>query len=268
MTQNNSLPTADIGVFGGSGFYSLFNDAESLWIDTPYGAPSAKITIADVGGKKVAFLPRHGVDHSFPPHRVPYRANLWAMKSIGVKKILAPCAVGSLQPELKPGSFVICDQFVDRTSGRASTFFDGPKVTHVSTADPYCPTLRQQAIAIGQEMNLDIHGEGTMVVIEGPRFSTRAESKWFSSMGWSVVGMTGFPECVLARELEMCYVNISLVTDYDVGTEGLVEPVTMEEVARVFAKNTQSVKDLILKLCDRIDVNEDCSCMHALSGAN
>lgn len=267
MTTNN-MPHADIGVFGGSGFYSLFKDAQAVWVDTPYGAPSAKITIADISGKKVAFLPRHGEDHRFPPHRVPYRANLWAMKSLGVKKILAPCAVGSLQPNLKPGSFVICDQFVDRTSGRECTFYDGPKVVHLSVADPYCPTLRRQVLETALEMNLDVQGEGTMVVIQGPRFSTRAESKWFTSMGWSVVGMTGVPECVLARELEMCYVNISLITDYDVGTEGLVKPVTMDEVARVFAENTQKVKDLILTLCERIDIDDDCSCHHALEGAN
>lgn len=267
MTQS-SAPHADIGVFGGSGFYSLFKDAQAVWIDTPYGAPSSKITIADVGGKKVAFLPRHGADHCYPPHRVPYRANLWAMKTLGVKKILAPCAVGSLQPHLKPGSFVICNQFVDRTSGRECTFYDGPKVVHLSAADPYCPHLRSQTLAVAQEMGLDVHGDGTMVVIQGPRFSTRAESKWFTSMGWSVVGMTGVPECILARELEMCYVNISLITDYDVGTEGLVEPVTMDEVARVFAENTQKVKDLIIRLCERLDVHEDCSCLHALSGSH
>lgn len=263
--MSTKLPKADLAVFGGSGFYSLFKNAESLWLDTPYGAPSDKITIATVGDKKVAFLPRHGSDHRFPPAQIPYRANMWAMKSLGVKRILAPCAVGSLQPELKPGHFVICDQFVDRTYGRPDTFYEGPKVVHLTNADPYCPNLRQQAIDIAKDMGVEVHPEGTMVIIQGPRFSTRAESQWFSSMGWSVVGMTGYPECVLARELNMCYLNISLVTDYDAGIAGLVPPVTMEEVARVFSDNNERVKKLVLTLAENIDVEADCSCHHTIT---
>ncbi len=266
MTQS-AWPHADIGVFGGSGFYNLFTDCQTVWLDTPYGPTSDKITVAKVGNKTIAFLPRHGADHRFPPAQVPYRANLWAMKQLGIKKIFAPCAVGSLQPHIKPGHFVFCDQFVDRTSGRRDTFYEGPQTTHVSMADPYCPSLRAKAIDIAKQMGLEIHPTGTMVVIQGPRFSTRAESKWFSQMGWSVVGMTGYPECALARELEMCYVNISLITDYDAGTEGLVAPVTTEEVARVFAQNNEKVKDLIFKLAETIDADEDCSCLHALEGS-
>lgn len=260
--DSNCKPQADIAIIGGSGFYSLFENAESIWIDTPYGAPSDKITIATLGKNRVAFLPRHGADHRYAPHTLPYRANLWALKSLGVKKILGPCAVGSLQTEIKPGQFVICDQFVDRTSGRISTYFDGPVVKHLSLADPYCPQLRQQVITTARELSLEVHPEGTMVVIQGPRFSTRAESKWFTSMGWSVVGMTGVPECVLARELDMCYVSIAMATDYDAGMVGQVPPVTMEEVARVFHDNIDKIKGLVLKLAEEIDPGQDCSCHH------
>ena len=261
-----TLPHADVGVFGGSGFYNMFTDAESVWVETPYGAPSDKITIATVGDKKVAFLPRHGSDHRYPPALVPYRANLWAFKKLGVKKIFAPCAVGSLQSDIKPGDFVICDQFVDRTYARPDTFYTGPIVAHVSTADPYCPSMRLKAVEAAKQLGINVHPEGTMVIIQGPRFSTRAESQWFTKMGWSVVGMTGYPECVLARELEMCYVNISLVTDYDAGIQGVIEAVSMDEVVRVFAANIEKVKSLLFKVIESVDANEDCTCMHALDG--
>lgn len=253
---------ADIGVFGGTGFYTFLDNITEIEMDTPYGRPSDSIAIAEIKGKRVAFLPRHGKDHRYPPHMIPYRANLYAMKQLGVKRIIAPTASGSLQPDIKPGDFVVCDQFVDRTWGRKDTFYDGPITRHISSADPYCPQMRQLAIDIGREMGITMHEKGTIVVIQGPRFSTRAESRWFHSMGWHVINMTQYPECVLARELGMCYVNISLITDYDAGLEGRddISPVTEEEVVRVFNKNNDKVKQLIYHMIERIDINEHCTC--------
>lgn len=260
---------ADIGVFGGSGFYSLIENAREVTIETPYGAPSDKLALGEIAGKRVAFLPRHGKDHRFPPHTINYRANLYAMKMLGVKRIIAPTACGSLTPEFKPGSMVVADQVVDRTTGRADTFYDGPITTHVSFADPYCPTMRPVAIDQLRKLGIETHDHGTVVVIQGPRFSTRSESRWFSAMGWEVINMTQYPESYLARELEMCYVNISLITDYDVGLEGVggIEPVSHHEVIEVFNKNNARVKDGIFKIVEHLDVNADCKCQHALEGA-
>jgi len=256
-----------IGVFGGSGFYSLMEGAEKVKVDTPYGAPSDLISVGEVAGKKVAFLPRHGERHTLPPHKIPYKANLYAMKSLGVERIIAPCAAGSLQPHVKIGDFVISDQIVNRTYRRDDTFYDGPVVTHISFADPYCPELRQIAISSARKLGLPIHEKGTVVVIEGPRFSTRAESKWYASMGWEVINMTQYPESVLARELEMCYVNIALITDYDVGVEGKVPPVSHEEVIRVFSENNEKLKDLVFEVIKNIPEERHCGCGEALKGA-
>ena len=258
---------ADIGVFGGSGFYALGEGLESVVIETPYGPTSDKISLVDIGGRKVAFLPRHGADHRLAPAQIPYRANIWAMKQLGVKKIIGPCAAGSLQADIKPGHFVICDQFVDRTWGRSDTFFEGPIVTHLPGAEPYCPSLRKVATECAHELGITVHPKGTMVVIQGPRFSTKAESEWFRNMGWSVVNMTGYPECYLAREMGICYVNISLITDYDAGLEGIAEAVTGAEVIKVFKENNERLKELVYKMTERIDLDGDCSCMHALDGS-
>ena len=257
---------ADIGVFGGSGFYSLIDGAREVWIETPYGAPSDRIAVGDMGGKRVAFLPRHGKDHRFPPHAINYRANAYAMKSLGVRWLLGPTAAGSLSIDVAPGSMVICDQVVDRTKRRNDTFYDGPHTTHVSFADPYCPTLRPIAIDALRSLDIETHERGTVVVIEGPRFSTRAESKWFASEGWQVVNMTQYPEGYLARELEMCYVNISLITDYDVGMEG-VPPVSRDAVIEAFNQNTRRLADGIGEIVSRIDVSADCTCRHAMAEA-
>jgi 5'-methylthioadenosine phosphorylase len=192
---------------------------------------------------------------------------MWAMKHLGVKHVIGPCAAGSLQSHVAPGSFVLCDQFVDRTCGRADTYYEGPIVTHISAAEPYCPQLRELAYKAGQELGIQIHPQGTMVVIQGPRFSTRAESRWFQAQGWEVINMTGYPEAILARELEMCYVNVSLITDYDNGVPGHEAPVSHEEVLHTFAANNEKVKQLILKLIERIPVEGDCTCHHALSTA-
>lgn len=245
---------ADIGVFGGSGFYSFLDNVEEVEIETIYGSPSDKIALAKVKDKTVAFLPRHGKKHSLPPHMIPYRANLQAMKILGVKSIIAPTASGSLQPHIKPGEFVVCDQLVDRTWGRKDTFFDGPETKHISAAEPYDEGLRKIAIKACEELNIKAHDKGTIVVIQGPRFSTKAESRWFSSMGWEVVNMTQYPECILAKELEIPYVNISLITDYDAGLEGNdeIKPVTEEEVYRVFNECNEKVKKLIYKMIEML----------------
>jgi 5'-methylthioadenosine phosphorylase len=260
---------AEIGVFGGSGFYSLLEDVEEIKVETPYGAPSDKIALGTAAGRRVAFLPRHGKSHQLPPHMIPYRANIYAMKELGVSRIIGANCVGSLQPNLKPGDFVVCDQFVDRTSGRKDTFYDGPVAVHVSPAEPYCSKLRALAVEVGREMGITMHDGGVCVTIQGPRFSTRAESQWFTKMGWAVVTMTQYPECVLALEQEICYVNIALVTDYDVGVvaEGGAEPVNSDEVVRVLHENTERVKSLSLEMIKRIPDTRDCFCAHALEHA-
>ena len=260
------MTSADIGVFGGSGFYSFLEETETVEMDTPHGKPSAPVTIGEVGGIRVAFIPRHGLNHEFPPHQVPYLANLWAMKELGVGRVLGPCASGSLQAKVKPGEFVICDQLVDRTRARANTFYDGPVTTHISFADPYCEVMRQAAITAGRALDIPLHERGTVVVIEGPRFSTRAESAWFASAGWEVINMTQYPEALLARELELCYANISLITDYDVGVEG-VPPVTHEEVVRVFTDNNAKLRDLLFSVIPALPAERTCACATALTGA-
>jgi 5'-methylthioadenosine phosphorylase len=219
-----------------------------------------------VDGVRVAFLPRHGRKHEHPPHRLPYRANVWAMRELGVSRIVGPCAVGSLRREVEPGHFVVCDQIVDRTTGRADTFYDGPVTTHISFADPYCPTMRSVAIEKGGELGLPVHDRGTVVVIQGPRFSTRAESEWFQAEGWEIINMTQYPEAPLARELEICYANISLVTDYDVGVAG-TPPVTHEEVIRVFIENNERLRDLLFAMIPALPSERDCPCATALEGA-
>ncbi|TYQ18204.1 UNVERIFIED_CONTAM: methylthioadenosine phosphorylase [Acetivibrio alkalicellulosi] len=253
----------DLGVFGGSGFYAFLQNVEEIEIDTPFGKPSDKIAIAEYEGKKVAFLPRHGKNHQFPPHMIPYRANMYAMKKLGAKKILAPTASGSLQPHIKPGDFVITDQFIDRTTGRKDTFFDGPITRHISPAHPYCSALREIAINTGKDLGITTHEKGTVVVIQGPRFSTVSESRWFSKMGWEVINMTQYPESYLARELGMCYVNIALITDYDAGLEGRddIPPVTEEEVLKVFEQNNEKVKKMLFEIIKRTNSeNHKCNC--------
>jgi len=265
----NSQPRADIGIFGGSGFYSLLESAQAMSVDTPYGSPSAPLTVGEIGGRRVAFLPRHGAKHEFPPHRINYRANISAFKQMGVSRVLGPCAAGSLKAKVTPGSFVLCNQLVDRTRHRADSFYNGPETTHISFADPYCPELRKLAFAAAKKLGIDVRERGTVVVIEGPRFSTRAESAWFQRQGWEVINMTQYPEALLAREMEMCYLNISLITDYDVGLEGdsNVKPVTHEEVIRVFNENNEKLKRLLFALVPQIPPEPSCACQSALEGA-
>jgi len=251
------MNSADVGVFGGSGFYSLLEDVRSVKVDTPYGPPSDSIFLATAGGKRVAFLPRHGRDHHLPPHIINYRANVWAMRSLGCRCIISPCAAGSLQVHVQPGDFVVCDQFVDRTKGRNDTFFDGPIVTHVSPAEPYHPLLRQLAIETIQEHGITCHCVGTVVVIQGPRFSTKAESKWFHDAGWEVINMTQYPEAYLCRELGMGVVNISLITDYDSGVHSGTEAVNATDVLAVFQSNSEKIKRVVLDLIQKIPEDLD-----------
>ena len=255
---------ADIGVLGGSGLYAFLEDAHEVVVDTPYGPPSDPLVIGTVHGRAVAFVPRHGRDHRFPPHRIPYRANLWALRSVGVRQVLAPCAVGGLLPALGPGALVVPDQLVDRTSGRPQTFHETGAV-HVSFADPYCPEGRRVVIAAAGAAGWAVTDGGTMVVVEGPRFSTRAESQWFARQGWSVVNMTGHPEAVLARELALCYTSVALVTDLDAGVEGTA-PVTQEEVFRFFGENTERLRDLLYDVIGALPVAPACTCGSALDG--
>jgi 5'-methylthioadenosine phosphorylase len=261
------LSAAEIGVFGGSGFYSFLEETETVEIDTPYGRPSAPATLAEIGGRRVAFIPRHGLRHELPPAQIPYRANLWAMKELGVRRIIGPNASGALKAELELGEFVVCDQFVDRTWGRADTFYEGPETTHVSAADPYCPELRRVLVETARGLGIPVRDGGTVVVIQGPRFSTRAESKWFQDMGWDMINMTAYPEGYLARELELCYANISMVTDHDVGVAG-APPVSNEEVVRVFTENNERLLALLVAAIPKIDVPPDEHvCTTALRGA-
>lgn len=253
---------ADVGVIGGSGLYALLQDAVEHEVSTPYGPPSDPITVAEVGGRKVAFLPRHGRDHRFPPHKIPYKANLWALRSLGVRQIIAPCAVGGLRPELGPGTFVVPDQLIDRTSGREQTYYDTGAI-HLNFADPYCPTGRATILANADGI-APVDG-GTMIVVEGPRFSTRAESRWFTSIGGTIVNMTGHPEAVLARELALCYSSIALVTDLDAGVEG-DHGVTQDEVFKVFADNTEKLRGALLKAVTALPQTRTCPCQNALDG--
>jgi 5'-methylthioadenosine phosphorylase len=262
--------TAEVGVFGGSGFYRLLDDVEEVGVETPYGSPSAAVTIGEVGGRPVAFLPRHGRHHELPPHRIEYRANVFAMRAVGVRRILAPAAVGALRPDLELGELVVCDQFVDRTRGRADTFYDGggEPATHVSAADPFCPDLRTLVVETAGELGVPARDGGTVVVIQGPRFSTRAESAWFQAAGWDVVNMTLYPEAHLARELELCYAAIAMVTDYDVGVREGHGAVSGGEAVAVFQQNLARLRDLLFAVIPRISPQPaEHLCATALRGA-
>ncbi|MEA2551952.1 MAG: 5-methylthioadenosine phosphorylase [Fimbriimonadaceae bacterium] len=241
-------PRAEIGIFGGSGFYSLLEDVREAKVDTPYGPPSDSVMLATVADRKVAFIPRHGRNHTLPPHMVNYRANVWALRALGVQAVISPCAAGSLQRHFEPGSFAVCDQFVDRTNARKDTFFDGPIVTHISPAETYHPLFRQLAIDTIKAHGIPCHERGTVVVIQGPRFSTKAESKWFTDMGWEVINMTQYPEAHLCRELGMAVVNISLITDYDSGLVSGTEAVTAHDVLEVFRTNSERIKKVVLDM--------------------
>ncbi len=246
-----------IGVIGGSGFYSLLDDPDAREVETPYGSPSGPITLGALAGREVAFVPRHGADHRYAPHVVPYRANLWALRSLGVRQVVSLSAVGSLTTALPTGTLVVPDQIVDRTSGREHTFFGaGTGVGHATFADPYCPRGRAAAVSGGGAA----HDGGALVVVNGPRFSSRAESLEFQSHGWSIIGMTAMPEAGLARELALCYTTLALVTDLDAGVEA-GSGVTHAEVLAAFAANLPRLRDLLVDTLGRLPaVQGDCVC--------
>src|SRR5215831_2578928 len=256
---------ASIGVIGGSGFYEFLDDAREITVETPFGRPSEPLTIGSVAGRSVAFLPRHGKDHRFPPHRIPYLANFWALRSVGVRQVLAPSAVGSLKAEFGPGTLVIPDQIVDRTVGRTQTYYSEGGAVHIQFADPYCPAGRSVAAKTAHAAGWPPVTPATLVVIEGPRFSTRAESRWYAAQGWTIIGMTGHPEAVLARELALCYTTIALVTDTDAGIEE-GEGVTQSEVFRVFSENVGRLRDVLMNTIESLPAERDCPCPHALDG--
>ena len=256
---------AEIGVIGGSGFYEFLDSADEVMIETPYGPPSDPLVIGEAGGRRVAFLPRHGRDHRFPPHKIPYRANLWALRSVGVRQILAPNAVGSLTVEYGPGTLAVPDQIVDRTTGRIQTFYETGGAVHIQFADPYCPSGRAAATGAAREIGWEPVTSGTLVVIDGPRFSTRAESRWYAGQGWTLIGMTGHPEAVLARELALCYTSVALVTDTDAGVEE-GEGVTQEEVFRQFGENVPRLREVVMAAISALPRERTCPCQHALDG--
>lgn len=257
---------AEIGIFGGTGIYDsgLLEDAKEITLDTPYGKTSDSITVGTFQGRNIAFLPRHGKKHSIPPHMINFRANIWAFKELGVKRIIAPSAVGSLKEEIKPSHFALPSQFLDFTKSREGSFSKDGKVIHISVANPFCPELQNVVVKTATEQNVTIHKDCTYVCIEGPRFSTKAESKFFRSAGADIIGMTLVPECQLAREAQMCYVSISTVTDYDVWAE---KSVTAKEVIETLSKNVEKIKKILIKLIDEISQRRGCSCDKALAEA-
>ena len=261
------MEQAEIGIFGGTGIYDsgLLSESKEITADTPFGKTSDSITVGIFNGKKVAFMPRHGKKHTIPPHLINFRANIWAFKEMGIKRIIAPSAVGSLKKELKPGDFALPSQFLDFTKSRKTSFFEGDKVIHISVADPFCPELQNAVNKAAKKMQRKIHKDCTYVCIEGPRFSTKAESKFYKEVvGADIIGMTLVPECQLAREAQMCYVSISTVTDYDVWAE---KPVTAKEVIRTLTKNVEITKKMLSILPDFIPQKRSCDCEKALSEA-
>jgi len=260
------VESVEIGIIGGSGIYEseIIEDVKEVKVYTPYGRPSDLISVGQYKNRRVAFLPRHGRRHQIPPHKIPFRANVWALKELGVKRVIAASAVGSLQENLKPSEFVIVDQFIDRTKDRGDTFYDGGQVCHISTAEPFCPELREVFTESGRGMGIPIHEKGTYVCIQGPRFSTKAESRLFRSWGVDVIGMSVFPEVALSREVGMCYVSVAMVTDYDVWTE---KTVTAEEIIKTMTQNVANFRRLIMDTIPKIPEARSCLCGEALKDA-
>ena len=258
--------TAEIGIFGGTGIYDsgLLKESKEITIETPFGKTSDSITIGEFNGRKVAFMPRHGKKHTIPPHLINYRANIWAFKELGVKRIIAPSAVGSLKDELEPGHFALPSQFIDFTKSRKGSFSEEGRVIHISVADPFCPELQNIVADVIKDEDVVVHKDCTYVCIEGPRFSTKAESKFFRTTGADIIGMTLVPECQLAREAQICYMSISTVTDYDVWAE---KPVTAKEVMETLSKNVEATKTILTKLIDKIPETKSCACEKALEEA-
>lgn len=261
MTEKN---LAQIGIFGGSGFYKFLDDIKEVNIDTPYGKTSDALMLGTIAGKKVAFMPRHGRNHSIAPHKVNYRANVWAMKEIGCTRVISPCAAGSLQKHVKPGDIVFCDQYVNWTNGRLDTYFDEQDIKHVSAANPYCSELRKTAIECAKNLGFEYHDHGTVVVVQGPRFNTKSESAFFTRQGWEVINMTQYPEVHLVKELNMCPLNISLITDYDAGLVNDCDPVSHEAVMEVFANNINKLQKLLFSIVENISDDRNCDCKNSV----
>ena len=257
---------AEIGIVGGTGLYDpkLLKKVQEVKVETPYGNPSDSITVGELGGKCVAFLPRHGKKHTIRPTDINVRANIIALKKLGVTRILAPSTVGSLREEFHPGEIVFCDQFIDRTTRREQSFYNQDKVCHITVAEPMCPELRKHVISIAKKLSVKMHETGTYVCIEGPRFSTKAESKMYRQWGADVVGMTLVPECVLAREAEICYASISTVTDYDVWKD---HPVCVDDIVKIMKTNIENVKNIIAETVADLPSERECKCGEALKGA-
>ncbi len=258
---------AEIGIIGGTGVYDpkIFKKVRNIKVFTPFGEPSDLVSIGLYQNTRVAFIPRHGRNHTIPPHRVNYRANLWALKQLGVKRIIASSAVGSLRDDYEPGDFVVPDQFIDRTKKRGDTFYEGGQIYHVSSADPFCPQLRKFFINFIQRLGLNVKKKGTYVCIEGPRFSTRAESQLFRMWNADIIGMTLYPECALAIEAELCYVSIAMVTDYDVWAE---KPVSTSEILRITRRNVENFRKVIVGAIPQIPKDRNCSCRYSLKNAS
>ena len=257
---------AEIAIIGGTGLYDpkLLKNVKEIKVRTPYGPPSDSITIGELKDRHIAFLPRHSKKHTIRPTDVNSRANIFALKKLGVQRILAPSTVGSLREELKPGDLVFVDQFIDRTTRREESFYTGKKVCHISVAEPMCPELRRTLIKAADDINIITHNTGTYVCIEGPRFSTKAESRIFRMWGADVVGMTLVPECVLAREAEICYSSIATVTDYDVWKD---QQVSVDVVFKTMSENVEKVKRVISEAISKIPKERGCDCKSALKDA-
>jgi len=257
---------AEIGIIGGTGLYDpkLLKNIKEVKVKTLFGKPSDAITIGEMEGKQLAFLPRHGKKHTIRPTDVNSRANIAALKQLGVTCILASSTVGSLKEEYKPGDIVFIDQFIDRTTRREQSFFTEEKVCHISVAEPMCPELRRILISVATKEKVGFHDTGTYVCIEGPRFSTKAESRMYRNWGADVVGMTLVPECVLAREAEICYASISMVTDYDVWKD---HPVCVDDIVKTMKANIENVKQIIAETIKKIPNERDCECKIALKSA-
>jgi len=277
-SETSRTRIAPVGVIGGSGFYAWLDDASPVSVSTPFGEPSEPPVLGQVAGRPVAFLPRHGRDHRYAPHRVNYRANLWALRELGVRQVIGPCAVGSLREHLGPGSLVVPDQAIDRTWGRAHTIFDaggrlepdgahgwGSSVVHVAFADPYCPRGRSTVLAAAAAAGWAATDGGTLLVVNGPRFSTRAESRWHAAAGGDLVGMTGLPEASIARELALCYTSVAVVTDLDAGMEH-GDGVTHAEVMATFARSVARLQGVLTDVVQTLPTDDDCSCRRALDG--
>ena len=258
--------SADIAVIGGTGVYDpeIVENVREVKVYTPFGAPSDLVTLGTYKGRKVAFIPRHGKGHQIPPHRINYRANIWALKELGVRQIMASSAVGSLREDYAPRDFVVTDQFIDRTKGRPDTFYEGGRLCHISSADPICPQLHDFFVGHARKLGLRVHPTGTYVCVQGPRFSTRAESKLFRTWGADIIGMTLYPECVLAREMQICYVSVAMVTDYDVWAE---TPVSTLKIVETMRKNSENFRKLVTSSLPKIPKVRDCLCAKALNDA-